>query len=34
MEQCKREEPPLVEIAPGHFAACFLHGEGVTSAAQ
>jgi oligopeptide/dipeptide ABC transporter ATP-binding protein len=31
MEQCKRAEPPLVEIAPGHSAACFLHTEGVTS---
>ena len=25
MERCKIEEPPFVEIAPQHFAACFLH---------
>ncbi len=25
MERCKTEEPPFVEIAPNHFAACFLH---------
>jgi oligopeptide/dipeptide ABC transporter ATP-binding protein len=27
MEVCKRENPPLREIAPGHFAACHLHGR-------
>jgi oligopeptide/dipeptide ABC transporter ATP-binding protein len=25
MEVCPRMEPPLIEIAPGHFAACHLH---------
>ena len=25
MERCQTEEPPLVEITPKHFAACFLH---------
>jgi oligopeptide/dipeptide ABC transporter ATP-binding protein len=25
MERCAREEPPLIEIAPGHLAACHLH---------
>ncbi|HYE76212.1 MAG TPA: dipeptide ABC transporter ATP-binding protein [Blastocatellia bacterium] len=34
MDQCKAEEPPLTEIAPGHFAACFLPQTGVTSAAK
>jgi oligopeptide/dipeptide ABC transporter ATP-binding protein len=24
-ETCKREDPPLKEIAPGHYAACWLH---------
>jgi oligopeptide/dipeptide ABC transporter ATP-binding protein len=27
-EQCKAAEPPLLEITPGHWAACFLHGPG------
>ncbi len=27
-EQCKIEEPSLVEITPGHWAACFLHEPG------
>jgi oligopeptide/dipeptide ABC transporter ATP-binding protein len=27
-EQCKIAEPPLVEITPGHWAACFLHEPG------
>ena len=27
MEICKREIPPLREIAPGHYAACHLHGR-------
>jgi hypothetical protein len=26
MEICRREVPPLREIAPGHAAACHLHG--------
>lgn len=26
-ERCKREEPTLVEIAPGHWAACHLHNS-------
>lgn len=26
-ERCKREEPPLVEITPGHWAACHLHNS-------
>jgi oligopeptide/dipeptide ABC transporter ATP-binding protein len=25
MESCARQEPPLIEIAPGHVAACHLH---------
>jgi oligopeptide/dipeptide ABC transporter ATP-binding protein len=25
MDVCPRVEPPLIEIAPGHFAACHLH---------
>jgi hypothetical protein len=25
MEKCARQEPPLIEIAPGHVAACHLH---------
>lgn len=25
MGRCKMEEPPLVEIEPGHWTACFLH---------
>ena len=29
MAQCSREEPPLIEIAPGHLAACHLHTEGL-----
>ena len=27
MEICKREIPPLREVAPGHHAACHLHGR-------
>lgn len=27
MEVCRREIPQLREIAPGHFAACHLHGQ-------
>jgi len=27
MERCPREEPPLIEIRPGHLAACHLHTE-------
>ena len=25
MDICKREEPPLVELKPGHYVACWLH---------
>jgi oligopeptide/dipeptide ABC transporter ATP-binding protein len=25
-EGCDRKVPPLLEVEPGHFAACFLHG--------
>lgn len=25
MERCVRQEPPVREVRPGHFAACFLH---------
>ncbi len=28
MERCRREEPALVEIEAGHWAACFLHEPG------
>ena len=28
MEVCRREVPPFREIAPGHLAACHLHGHG------
>ena len=28
MDVCRREIPPLREIAPGHHAACHLHGRG------
>jgi oligopeptide transport system ATP-binding protein len=30
-EQCRQAEPPLVEVTPGHWAACFLHPAGVES---
>lgn len=30
-EECRSKEPPLVEVAPGHSVACFLHPEGVES---
>jgi oligopeptide/dipeptide ABC transporter ATP-binding protein len=26
-DRCKVEEPPLVEVEPGHAAACFLQDE-------
>ncbi len=26
-EPCSREEPPLVEVKPGHWVACHLYGE-------
>jgi oligopeptide/dipeptide ABC transporter ATP-binding protein len=28
MEVCRREIPRFREVAPGHFAACHLHGQG------
>ncbi len=31
MEQCARLEPPLIEIAPGHRAACHLHTDAALS---
>jgi oligopeptide/dipeptide ABC transporter ATP-binding protein len=31
MPACKVEEPELAEVAPGHFAACFLHSTSVES---
>lgn len=31
MEECKVKEPALTEVAPGHFAACFLHSTSVES---
>ena len=27
-DKCSSEAPPLVEVKPGHYAACWLHGEG------
>jgi oligopeptide transport system ATP-binding protein len=26
-EQCERKNPPLLEVAPGHFSACWFHDE-------
>jgi oligopeptide transport system ATP-binding protein len=26
-EQCERKNPPLMEVAPGHFSACWFHDE-------
>jgi len=31
MEQCRAMEPPLIEIEPGHWAACFLNQPEVKS---
>jgi oligopeptide/dipeptide ABC transporter ATP-binding protein len=31
MEQCRAAEPPFTEVEPGHWAACFLHEQGVKS---
>jgi peptide/nickel transport system ATP-binding protein len=28
LDRCRREEPPLVELAPGHLAACWRHPGG------
>ncbi|MCW5968474.1 MAG: dipeptide ABC transporter ATP-binding protein [Blastocatellales bacterium] len=33
IEACRKEEPPLVEVSPGHWAACLLHPAGVESPA-
>jgi hypothetical protein len=30
MARCKVEAPPLLEVRPGHVAACHLHDGGVT----
>ncbi len=30
-EECRKTEPPFVEVQPGHWAACFLHSPGVES---
>ncbi len=27
MERCRREEPELVEVSPGHWVRCFLHHQ-------
>ena len=27
MDVCRREIPPMREVAPGHYAACHLHGQ-------
>ena len=34
MAVCRQREPALVEIAPGHAAACFLHSEASIPAGQ
>src|SRR5687768_12522390 len=26
-EQCERKNPPLLEVSPGHFSACWFHDE-------
>ncbi|HLU35076.1 MAG TPA: ABC transporter ATP-binding protein [Thermomicrobiales bacterium] len=26
-EQCERKNPPLMEVSPGHFSACWFHNE-------
>jgi oligopeptide transport system ATP-binding protein len=26
-EQCERKNPPLMEVSPGHFSACWFHDE-------
>ncbi|HWQ35360.1 MAG TPA: dipeptide ABC transporter ATP-binding protein [Blastocatellia bacterium] len=31
MDRCRSEEPPLVEVEPAHFAACFLNEASVKS---
>lgn len=28
MEKCTKEEPPLIEVEPGHYVACWLHIKG------
>ncbi len=27
MPRCKKEKPPLIEVKPGHFVACFLYSK-------
>ncbi len=27
MDICKKEEPPMVEVEPGHYVACWLHAK-------
>jgi len=27
MEICRREEPPIVEVSPGRFVACWLYSK-------
>ncbi|MCB1741227.1 MAG: dipeptide ABC transporter ATP-binding protein [Gammaproteobacteria bacterium] len=34
MEHCRRIEPPIVEVAPGHFVACHLHPGATAGAVQ
>ena len=28
MDVCRREEPPMIEVEPGHYVACWLHSKG------
>ncbi len=27
MDVCRREEPPMIEVEPGHYVACWLHSK-------